>query len=121
MPSGLRVVLILLALAGLAAGCRGPWYDHRFFPSPIGLEVGPREGEDSGARVLVTVLGIRRPADGQPAKFEVRMRIENGGSRDVVLEGESLELLAADLTPIGSAYAIPEAGAPETLHGLRIC
>ena len=53
--------------------------------------------EGSQARTLVSVLGIRRPKSGDPARVETRLRLENLGSVPATLLPKGIELVTADL------------------------
>ena len=101
LSASLALALVLLT------GC-ATYYDHRFAPAPIEVElfVGERQPE-AQARALVTVLGIRRPADGRGALVEARLRIENIGSTPVALVPDTLSLVAADLRELGTPSVAP--------------
>lgn len=98
-------------LAGLAAllllglgSCTSPrFYDHRFQPAPLEVEVGTQAVEGSQVRTLVTVIGIERPGKDRGARAIVRMRLENLGSAPAKLDTESLSLVSADLVVFGPA------------------
>ena len=101
----MRNALLLAALA-LTAGC-STYYEHRFAPAPVEVELAVDGEPQSQARALVTVHGIRRPADGRGAVVEARLRLENLGADPVELVAETLVLLSADLQEMGSARIEP--------------
>jgi hypothetical protein len=104
-----------LLLLGLGS-CTSPrFYDYRFQPAPLEVEVGSQSVAGSQVRTLVTVLGIQRAGEGQPASAIVRMRLENLGSAPAKLEIESSSLVSADLVVFGPARIVSAdpAGMPE--------
>jgi hypothetical protein len=100
------------ALAGLLlaslTGCRSTWYDYAFAPAPQEARVTDANVPGSQVRALVTLVGIRRPHDGEPGRVELRMRLENLGTVPVKLVPEGLELVGADLRSLGPASLAPE-------------
>jgi len=89
-----------LLLGALFVGCRSTYYDARFGPPTN--EVRVATANDQGqARTLISVRGVRRAADGEPATAELRMRLENLGTQAFVLEQSSLELLCGDFLQFG--------------------
>jgi hypothetical protein len=103
----MKLHLVLAPLLALLAGCRSTWYDVRFVPAPLEVRVTAEGEPQAQARALLSVRGIRRAKDGQPAKVEMKLRVENMGASDVQLDPASLELLAADLVPFGEPRVFP--------------
>ena len=82
--------------------CTSPrFYDDRYQPAPLEVEVGTQAVAGSQVRCLVSVIGIERPAEGHGARAVLRMRLENLGTAPAKLETESLSLLSADLAAFG--------------------
>lgn len=91
-----RSLLPLLSLAALGA-CQSPWYAARFAPAPLEVQLAA-EGEPSAqARALLTVVGIRRAADGQPAQVVVRLRLDNMGDARLALVPDGFDCVTSDL------------------------
>jgi hypothetical protein len=90
-------LLVLPALLSCAA-CVGPWYDYSFAPAPQEARVVDDALPGSQARTLITIAGIRRPVDHEPARVEAGIRIDNLGTTPVRLVPESVELATADLS-----------------------
>lgn len=103
--SALRALAVLLAT--FCTGC-ATWYDVLYTPSPLEVKLADATTPDFSARALVSVLGVRRPAGGNPAQFELALRVENLGTRPFSVEPESLQLLSADLQPVGAPTVLPE-------------
>jgi len=101
----MRTALLLAGLA-LTPGC-ATYYEHRFAPAPVEVELSVDGEAQSQARGLVTVHGIRRPADGRGAVVEARLRLENLGSEPVRLVPETIVLVSADLQEMGTARVEP--------------
>ncbi len=99
--------VLVAAVASFGASC-ATWYDLRYVPSPLEVELADSSGTALAGRALVSVLGVRRPKDGQPARFELALRLENLGTAPFALDPTSLELLSADLQPLGVAQLEPE-------------
>jgi hypothetical protein len=89
---------VLLCL--LPSACRSAYYDARFGPVTNEVRLATTDGQGQ-ARALVSVRGVRRAADGEPASSELRLRLENLGSLPFTLDLPSLELLCGDLLPFG--------------------
>jgi hypothetical protein len=104
-----------LLLCALAGGCRSTYYDARFGPVTNEVRVATEDGQGQ-ARVLISVRGVRRASDGEPPSAELRVRLENLGTRDFLLEQPSLELLCGDLLPFGPARVLSNA-APQVTPG----
>ena len=99
MSLALRSVLVLPLLLGSCTTER--FYDDRYQPAPLEVEVGTQVVAGSQVRCLVSVIGIERPAEGHGARAVVRMRLENLGTVPAKLETESLSLVSADLAVFG--------------------
>jgi hypothetical protein len=100
----IRSACLLLVLLG---GCTSPrFYDQRFQPAPLEVEVGTQAVAGSQVRSLVTVIGIERPGEGYGARAVVRMRLENLGTTPTKLETETLSLVSADLFLFGPAEVV---------------
>ena len=91
------------ALAALASCTASRWYEHRFQPAPLEVQVSSESVPGTQVRSLVTVMGIERGKDGKPDAAIVRMRLENLGSVPALLDAPSSSLLSADL----KAFAAP--------------
>jgi hypothetical protein len=103
----MKLHLVLAPLLALLAGCRSTWYDVRFVPAPLEVRVTAEGEPQAQARALLSVRGIRRAKDGQPAKVEMKLRVENMGASSVQLDPEHLELFAADLERFGEPRVFP--------------
>jgi hypothetical protein len=90
-------MLRLASIALLALASCSTYYDVRYVPAPLETRVG--DGGETVARSLVTVLGVRKAdsSTGEPARVEMRMRVENLGTAPLAVEAESFELVAANL------------------------
>jgi hypothetical protein len=94
--------------AAVLASC-STFYDIHFVPAPIEARIADDTSADAVARALVSVSGVRRPDSEhrQPARFELRMRIENLGKQALEIEPDSFELVSADLQPFGAPQFQP--------------
>jgi hypothetical protein len=92
---------LALALAGAASTGCSTYYEARFDPSPLEMRVEDPQAPGVLARGLASVRGVRRPSDGQPAQFDVLLRVENIGPQPFSLDLESFELVTADLATAG--------------------
>lgn len=95
------------ALLPLCASC-ATWYDLRYDPAPLEVRIADSATAELAGRALVSVLGVRRPTNGQAAQFELALRLENLGGVPFTIDPASLELVSADLKPLGSARVSPE-------------
>ena len=70
----MRIQLITAALALLASSCSSTYYSHKFLPAPIEAPSAVAGDASSQARVLVTVIGIRRAnrSAGEPVMLRKR-------------------------------------------------
>jgi hypothetical protein len=108
-----RFIGWLAALAipsALSAGCASTYYSARFGPATSEAMVSPPQKPEAAARVLVSVIGVRKPdsKSGTPAEAELRMRMENLGRVPVRPEEHSLELLSGALEPFGTARIVSQ-------------
>lgn len=97
-------LLVLPFLLGACTSSR--FYDHRFQPAPLEVEVRTQAVAGAQVRSLVTVIGIERAGEGHGARAIVRMRLENLGTAPAKLETESLSLVSADLQVFGPAQVV---------------
>lgn len=95
------------ALVSFLASC-ATWYDVRYAPAPLEIKVADAATPELSGRLLVSVFGVRRPAEGRPAQFEFVLRLENLGHVPVGIDPASVELLTADLQSLGSGRFAPE-------------
>lgn len=91
---------ILLAVAALATSCSTPrWYDARYQPAPLEVEVAANAVPGSQVRALVSVLGVARPneKEGRARQVEMRLLFENLGSVEAKIVADGFSLVSADL------------------------
>ena len=109
---GRRLSLLAATLFAVltATGCTtSRWYNYDFAPAPQEARVVDERVADSQARALVTISGIQKPRDGNPARVEVRMRLQNLGAGPFSLSRDWLELVSAGLQSFGpSSLALEE-------------
>lgn len=97
------------ALLALSSACTTPlWYDYSFSPAPLEAEVVSPDDPAASLRVLVSILGIARGQDQKPDRIEVRMRLENLGTKSVELLTDSFSLCSADLQLFGAPDLHPK-------------
>lgn len=89
----------LVVSLGLVGACRSSWYSYSFAPAPLEVALDSPRAADAKGRALVTVLGIRRADEkaGTPARVEVRMRLENAGSRKLAVVADSFRMVSSSL------------------------
>lgn len=99
----------------IATGCQSTWYNARFTPAPVEAQVIAAGEPLAQARVLATVLGIRRPdAEASPqGSVEVRMMVENLGATAATLDPDWLQLVDAELHAFADPRVTPAPGAIE--------
>jgi hypothetical protein len=98
------VAASILLLGGCAAG---PYHaEYRFEPHPAQVEM-VMPGDDGSARVLASVIGLRRGGDGAPPSIEIRWRLDNRTPAAVEVDAAALELVAGDLAPFGEPATDP--------------
>lgn len=102
----------LLAFAALSSCTASRWYDDRFTPAPLEVQVETAAVAGAQVRTLVSVLGVERAKDGAPDRVVVRMRIENLGTAPATLVTSELELVTADLATFDLASVEPPEVAP---------
>jgi hypothetical protein len=100
-------VLAAALLTAALTGCT-TFYDVYFVPAPLEVRIGDGEDPTGLARALLAVQGVRRPVaeQGQPARFELKLRFENIGATPLEIEPDSFELVSADLQPCGAAQLV---------------
>lgn len=110
----MKHLLLALGIALLSSSCTSTYYTHRFLPAPIEAPSAIEGDPSSQARVLLTVVGIRRAdkQSGRPVQVEVRMQVENLGSTPARLEVEGLALRDSDLTAFDTAVVVPAVPEP---------
>ncbi len=106
-----RPLVCLLAVALgplLLVGCGTYRSGFEYQPRPASRQIPPDAAEPD-ARVLASVIGIRRDARDVPHAntIEVRLRVEATGERPVELLPESLSLVSADLKLLGAPTVEP--------------
>lgn len=89
----------IVAVAALlsCSACTSTWYPYRFSPAPLEVSLASPNDAQAQGRALVTVLGIRRPAEGRPASVDARMRLENFGDKAMTFVADSPRLVTAGL------------------------
>jgi hypothetical protein len=102
-------LLRLLAPALLLCACQT--YDSRFAfePAPHGTTVTRKDNDEAAARVLASVVGVRRAdSDTQrPREIETRVRVENVGQEPITFDPQSLVLVTADLVELQPTLVEP--------------
>lgn len=103
----MRILLSIGCVAALiASACSSArWYDARFVPAPLEVEVAAQAAPGSQVRALVSVLGIAKPDEQarRGRRVEMRLRFENLGSVEARLVPDGFSLVSADLRPFGGA------------------
>ena len=107
-----RSGLTALALLATLSACESTWYEARFAPAPLEVELKADGAPAAQARALLTVVGIKRAAEGQPAQVVARLRIDNLGESTVALVPESLECVSGDLVSMGAPSLDQDPGTP---------
>lgn len=105
-----RALFAVVALA--AASCStSRWYDARYQPAPLEVEVAATAVPGSQVRALVSVLGVARPdaKAGRKRQVEVRLRLENLGSVEAKVDADGFSLVSADLVSFEKALLAPNA------------
>lgn len=105
-PSSILVAIIALATASCSTS---RWYDARYQPAPLEVEVAAQAVPGSQVRALVTVLGIARAneKEGRAQQVEVRLRFENLGSIEAQVVEDGFSLVSADLVSFERAIVAP--------------
>ncbi|HVS17835.1 MAG TPA: hypothetical protein VMT18_04480 [Planctomycetota bacterium] len=101
---------IPLAAWVFCAGCASTWHDARFFPSPLEVGVTAHGEPRAEARALLSVRGVRRAREEQPAEVEVHLRLENLGEVPLTLDPEGFDLVTSDLVSFRAPVVEPSAG-----------
>lgn len=87
---------LVVASTGGCASSR--WYDYRFVPAPMEVEVSAASVPGGQVRTLVSILGVaRKSSDAKRDQVEIRMRLENLGNIPATLEDSGFSLVSADL------------------------
>lgn len=107
MNSAVRRCVIVVSLTALASCSTSRWYDYRFTPAPLEVQLQTSEDPNAEARGLVTVLGVARARDGEPDAVEMRLRLENLGTTPANLLEQSFRLVSADLQSFGPPEVRP--------------
>lgn len=107
MSASLRLLALALG-AALAACSTSPWYDDRFSPSPLEVQVASEADPAAQVRTLVSVRGVSKARDGGSDAVEIRMRLENLGRRTARLDVASLSLVSGDLVEFRPPIVVPE-------------
>jgi hypothetical protein len=105
-----RAAAAAVLLGATLGGCSV--YDRSYSYSPLPVEVRTilAEPEESPVRTLATVIGVRRRSeeDRLPASVEVRLRVENGSTFEVVFDPASLRLVASNVEAFPTPILEPE-------------
>ena len=94
----LQNVMVAVFFSFFAVGCQSAyeWYEYK--PHPASEEVTlSGDGGGRSVSVLASILGIRE-RDELGTVVEVRMRVDNHTGRTVEVEGDRIQLFAADLS-----------------------
>lgn len=106
-------IRLLLAVVVFATGScsTSRWYDARYQPAPLEVEVAANAVPGSQVRALVSVLGVARPnaEEGHGTQVELRLRLENLGSIDARIVEDGFSLVSADLVSFEKAVLAPNA------------
>ncbi len=90
---------VLFLVIPVLAGCSVYKSSYSYQPRPLEAQIEVEE--EVVARVLLSVVGIRRVDKdaGFPQEIEIRVRIENRSSSELTFLTEDLLLVSADLVP----------------------
>ncbi|MFN0244098.1 MAG: hypothetical protein ACKVWV_14500 [Planctomycetota bacterium] len=103
-------------VVALSSGCASSrWYDYRFAPAPIEVEVAAAAMTGTQVRTLVSVLGIARESAAGRDQAEIRMRLENLGTVPATLVESGLSLVSADLQSFGPGELVQSVDTPSAL------
>jgi len=118
-PSGYRgeatimnSIRFIACTALLASACStSRWYDARYQPAPLEVEVAAHAVPGSQVRALVSVLGIAKPnaKENRPRRVELRVRFENLGSVEAQIVEDGFSLVSADLVSFERGLLAPNA------------
>jgi hypothetical protein len=111
------VAACLLALGALAGCTSSPYYDVRFVPAPLELQLATQASPQSQARALLSIRGIAKPTDVEPGRAELRLRIENLGTTTLTVLFDTFQLVSADLESFGPARTSPATVDPRVRPG----
>jgi hypothetical protein len=103
--------LVFVCALLLGAGCASsPYYDVRWSPAPLEVQVSSAGDPGSQVRALVSVINVRKAAEDQPARVELRILLDNLGSVPAQLANEGYSLVSAELVSFGMPLVAPEGG-----------
>lgn len=93
-----------MAMAATLGGCASAVTFHSYAPRPGTVVVGDAATPGDSARVLASIVAVRRedPKAGKPATVEVRMIVRNTGEGAVSLDPNAMRLVSADLLSFGA-------------------
>jgi len=123
MSSSVQRIVLALTVLATSACTTARYYDARYVPAPLDVEVSAQAIPGSQVRALASVLGIARQDEkaGRAEQVEVRMRLENLGTVAARVAPDGFSLLSADLVafapavvPGGADLAVP-AGETRTI------
>ncbi len=108
-PRPLCVAALVLASLCGATGCQTAYYPVRYAPVPLESRVETAADAQVSGRVLITVLGVRRADEeqGLPAGVEMRIRVENLGTKPFAVDPTDFKLLSADLRTFAAPRVTP--------------
>ncbi|MEW6741384.1 MAG: hypothetical protein AB1486_01380 [Planctomycetota bacterium] len=95
------VPMMLLIVLGLASACSTYDTRYRYRPKPLdALVVTGGEPSRAIARALISVTGVRKDSDEEPAGVEVSLLIDNIGEHPLSLDLAATQLVAGDLSSL---------------------
>jgi hypothetical protein len=92
----------IVALGALTlGGCASSPYssEFRYQPRPVSVNMTSSDAPQANVRAMATIVGLRRPADQQPAAFDVRLMLDNDGEAPATFDPTTLNLVDASLAP----------------------
>jgi hypothetical protein len=100
---------IALAVLLTASCASSPYYDLRYQPAPLEVEVAADSVKGSQVRALASVLGVARPNEEtkRGTTVEMRLRLENLGTVDARVDAERFSLVSADLVAFDKVALAP--------------
>lgn len=109
MNTKLRQLGVALLALFVSSCASSRWYDARYLPAPLEVEVASQAVPGSQVRALVSVLGIAKPEAeaGKPKRAEVRLRFENLGTTEARVAEDGFALVSANLIAFGRAEIAP--------------
>jgi hypothetical protein len=89
---------LLLVAAAVLNGCAAYEGSYQFEPHPAEVTATmPGEADAQPVRILVSILGVKRPAEGDPddrPALEIRLRVENTSTLPVTFDPGTLVLFS---------------------------